>query len=552
MKTLLFFLQFATRFQKQLWLSLFLSVLLAGASIALFSLSGWFISACAIAGSFLSSAIIFNYFLPASIIRLLALLRISSRYFARVIDHDYTFKILSELRVWFYKKLIPLPPGSLLQLHSGKLLNQMISDITILDQLYINLINPLFQATLIIFIIPTVVFFYDRTMGEIIFILFLLLFLTLTFFSLHVGKKCGEQLEKNYSLLRKNMTALLQRSMDVLIFYDQKSQSHLIDDESHRIQSAENHYALFKSIITVFFQIFSGMTVLVILWLGNHAIQSHTLSAAGLVMIVFLMIAGYEQLSFFPLSCLQLTKSMASANRIYNTVSEEKISIDIKQVSDIVSEKKLLLTSITIDRITFHYPNTTSNIFHNFSQHITPGEKVVLNSPSGFGKTTLLQLIACVYHPTSGAIYLNNTHLKNIPEKTLRATIGYLTQHIHIFNATVRDNLTLFDPTISDNACKDMLSRMQLSISLDAMAGELGKNFSGGECRRIALARTLLHNTPILLLDEPSTGLEDGLFTTIWNNCADILNNKTVVIASHDSEIESIRRRQQSQASQLM
>ncbi|HLD84332.1 MAG TPA: ATP-binding cassette domain-containing protein, partial [Coxiellaceae bacterium] len=132
---------------------------------------------------------------------------------------------------------------------------------------------------------------------------------------------------------------------------------------------------------------------------------------------------------------------------------------------------------------------------------------------------------------------IDDKNLQSFSENHLRQTLSFVTQQLHIFNASVRDNLTLMRTDISDDACNDVLKRMQLDVNLDDPMGEFGKYFSGGQCRRIAIARALLYNTPILLLDEPTTGLEDGLFEKIWENCEDRLMQKTVVIATHNQAV---------------
>src|SRR3990167_5057878 len=129
MSSLWFFIKKLSTYRLQLLISLLLSIVLAAASIALLTLSGWFISAAAFAGLTATTAIAFNYFIPAAVIRLLAFIRILSRYQDRVTSHDFTFKILATLRIWFYQELIPLAPARLLSHRGGDLLNKWVNDI---------------------------------------------------------------------------------------------------------------------------------------------------------------------------------------------------------------------------------------------------------------------------------------------------------------------------------------------------------------------------------------------------------------------------------------
>src|SRR3990167_9081310 len=149
MSSLWFFIKKLSTYRLQLLISLLLSIALAVSSIALLTLSGWFISAAAFAGLAATTAIAFNYFIPAAVIRLLAFIRILSRYQDRVTSHDFTLKILSTLRVWFYQQLIPLTPAHLLTHRSGDLLNRFVNDVNTLDHLYLNVLSPFFMTIIL-------------------------------------------------------------------------------------------------------------------------------------------------------------------------------------------------------------------------------------------------------------------------------------------------------------------------------------------------------------------------------------------------------------------
>ncbi|OGT25267.1 MAG: thiol reductant ABC exporter subunit CydC [Gammaproteobacteria bacterium RIFCSPLOWO2_02_FULL_42_14] len=534
-QTLFFFIKFILRYRLRLLYSVLMGVILAASSVALFSLSGWFISASAFAGLSAVSALRFDYFLPAANIRLLALIRILSRHGERVINHDFTFRILTTLRVWFYQQLIPLSPGRLMTSQSGELLNQMVSDINTLDQLYLNVMNPFLIALLIMIGIPIFIAYFNVSLAWYAASAMLIAYLVLPWISIRYGFPAGKNHQSTMSQLRLTIVDALQNSADLYLFFSTKKRNAWITSAHNACLQVEARLATLKGWVMALSQLFSGITVFGIIYFGTTFVQTHAITGAQLAMIVFLIIAAFEKIALFPLSCLSLGKSTSAAQRI-DAIQQQKPLVIFSEYA----EHSIQDFNLTLECIQFYYPNQKNIILDNVSLAIPFRSHLAITGPSGIGKSTLLQLIARVFDPTQGNIFLGKSNVKSLAEIDLRHSISYVTQQIHIFNATVRDNLTLMRTDISDQHCQDVLKRLHLNISLDAMMGEFGKYFSGGECRRIAMARALLHDAPILLLDEPSAGLESGLFPAIWNNCHDIFSKKTVIIATHDVETATL------------
>src|SRR3990167_1385322 len=202
MNSLLFFIKKLTAYKRELLVGILLSITLAASAIALLTLSGWFISAAAFAGLTIISASVFNYFIPASLIRLLAFILILSRYGDRVVNHDFTFRILSNLRVWFYKKLIPLAPAHLLSHRSGDLLNRIVNDIDTLDHLYLNVLSPLIVALFLLISITLFTAYFTIHLALIIFIMLCIALTLIPVITFTKSKKMGKQIQDTTAQLR--------------------------------------------------------------------------------------------------------------------------------------------------------------------------------------------------------------------------------------------------------------------------------------------------------------------------------------------------------------
>ena len=170
----------------------------------------------------------------------------------------------------------------------------------------------------------------------------------------------------------------------------------------------------------------------------------------------------------------------------------------------------------------------------DFSRHAVTG----LVGANGCGKSTLLQLLTRAWDPTQGEILLNDQPLSQLSEATLRQAMSVVPQRVHLFSATLRDNLLLAAPDADDTALCATLEKVGLEKlledgGLNSWVGEGGRQLSGGELRRLAIARALLHDAPLMLLDEPTEGLDAATESQILHLLAEVMREKTVLMVTH-------------------
>ncbi|OGT42832.1 MAG: thiol reductant ABC exporter subunit CydC [Gammaproteobacteria bacterium RIFCSPHIGHO2_12_FULL_40_19] len=541
MSSLWFFIKKLSTYRLQLCVSLALSLALAVSSIALLTLSGWFISAAAFAGLAATTAIAFNYFIPAAVIRLLAFIRILSRYQDRVTSHDFTLKILSTLRVWFYQQLIPLTPAHLLTHRSGDLLNRFVNDVNTLDHLYLNVLSPFFMTIILSAGITLFIGYFSLPLALITLLLLLTALISIPLITLKKGKKIGKAIQEATKALRIKTVDCLQGFLDILLFVNDKNRVALLNDEHVTLMRAQKRLAQLKGFAIGAMQFFSGITLWLIFFIGIPLVHNNLISGAALAMIIFLVMATFEHCVSVPLASLLLGKTEHAANRLLRVANQTPAVI----FSDTpILLKSMTDTQISFKDVSFSYLHRSISILNHIHLDIPAGMHLGITGPSGSGKTTLMQLLARIFDPTQGEILMGNIPLKNFSEIDLRKTISLVTQHVHIFNASVRDNLTLMQAHITDDSLLSVLKKVELLELIEALPeqlntlmGEFGKNFSGGQIRRISIARALLHNAPIMIFDEPSTGLEDHLMARIWKNCEMDFKDKTIIVITHDENL---------------
>ena len=194
--------------------------------------------------------------------------------------------------------------------------------------------------------------------------------------------------------------------------------------------------------------------------------------------------------------------------------------------------------ALTLEDVTFSYDKQAQNALDGITLSVNAGQRIAILGRTGCGKSTLLQLLTRAWDPQRGQIRFNNTLLTDFSEQALRKTVSVVPQRVHLFSATLRDNLLLAAPEASDDALRAVLEQAGLhklleGDGLNSWLGEGGRQLSGGELRRLAIARALLHDAPLMLLDEPTEGLDATTESQILDLLANVMTGKTVLMVTH-------------------
>ncbi|MBB1199928.1 cysteine/glutathione ABC transporter ATP-binding protein/permease CydC [Enterobacteriaceae bacterium 89] len=531
MRVLAPYLALYKRHKWLLSLGVILAIVTLLASIGLLTLSGWFLSASAVAG--FAGAYTFNYMLPAAGVRGAAIIRTAGRYFERLVSHDATFRVLQHLRVFTFSKLFPLSPAGLARFRQGDLLNRVVADVDTLDHLYLRVISPLVGAFVVILVVTFGLSFLDVTLALTLGGIMLLTLFALPPLFYRAGKPTGESLTRLRGDYRQQLTSWLQGQAELTIFgastryREQMEQTELNWHESQRRQSELT--ALSQSLMLLI----GAAAILVMLWMAAGGVGGNSQPGALIALFVFCALAAFEALAPVTGAFQHLGQVMASAARITELTSQKPEVVFPETQSEAPAS-----VSLTLRNITFSYPQQAHPALNNISLHIPAGEHVALLGRTGCGKSTLLQLLTRAWDPQQGELLFNDKPVSALDEMALRRTISVVPQRVHLFSATLRDNLLLAAPGASDEALSEMLIRVGLEklledAGLNSWLGEGGRQLSGGELRRLAIARALLHDAPLMLLDEPTEGLDATTESQILELLAEVMRDKTVLMVTH-------------------
>ncbi|GLX62187.1 cysteine/glutathione ABC transporter ATP-binding protein/permease CydC [Proteus vulgaris] len=532
MRVLLPFLALYRRHWFMLLLGIILAILTLLASIGLLTLSGWFLAGTSLAG--FAGIYSFNYMLPAAGVRGAAIFRTAGRYFERLVSHDATFRVLSHLRVFTFKKILPLSPGGIARFRQGELLNRLVADVETLDHLYIRVISPIIAAFVVIMTIMFGLGLIDARLANTLGGIMLTLLIVLPFVFYYAGKPIGRDLTDLRGQYRTVLTSMLQGQAELTVFGAlPRFRQNLAQLEAkwlHRQAQQANLTGLSQSLMILA----SGLTATLILWLAADGIDNSFMPEALIALFTFCALAAFESLAPVTVAFQHLGQVMTSATRISHLI-EQKPDVTFPEKG---GEKNNRAT-LTMHNVCFTYPTQPMQVINHVDLTIEAGQHIALLGKTGCGKSTLLQLINRAFDPTHGTISLNNLPIADYDEATLRSMMSVVPQRVHVFSHTLRENLTMAKEDATDEELKHVLQQVGLGQllendeGLNAWMGDGGRQLSGGEQRRLGLARALLHNAPLVLLDEPTEGLdadtEQQILALLHQHC----QGKAVLMITH-------------------
>ena len=489
-----------------LLLGIVLAIVTLLASIGLLTLSGWFLSASAVVG--VAGIYSFNYMLPAAGVRGAAIIRTAGRYFERLVSHDATFRVLQHLRVFTFSKLLPLSPAGLARFRQGELLNRVVADVDTLDHLYLRVISPLVGALVVILVVTVGLSVLDVTLALTLGGIMLLTLLVMPPLFYRAGKPAGESITRLRGQYRQHLTSWLQGQAELMLFNASDRYRQQMEKTEARWLDAQRRQAELTALSQALMLLIGGIAVIAMLWLASAGVGGDTQPGALIALFVFCALAAFEALAPVTGAFQHLGQVIASAKRI-TQITEQEPEVAFPQGEGQTLDR----VSLRLHQVTFSYPQQPSPALDKVSLQIEAGEHIAILGRTGCGKSTLLQLLTRAWDPAEGEILLNNQPLGQFNEATLRRAMSVVPQRVHLFSATLRDNLLLASPGASDARLAQTLERVGLAklledSGLNSWLGEGGRQLSGGELRRLAIARALLHDAPLMLLDEPTEGLD--------------------------------------------
>ncbi len=509
-----------------------LSTLVVVTNVGLLALSGWFIAAMALAG--LGGPSI-EYFTPAAGIRALAIMRTGGRYAERLVTHEATFRLLSELRVWFYQHLEPLAPARLQHRRGGDLLSRIRADIDSLDNLYLRVIAPSVAGGLTAVLMIGFMALFSRSVALVEGSGLILAGVVLPLLAQRAARAPGGQAVAIRSELRSDTSDTVRGLGELLVFQAYDRQASRMAELSRSLVVAQRRQTIVAGLSTAA----SGLTAHLAMWAAllvtAPLIVQGTLPAPDLAMIVLFVLASFEAISPLPLAFQTLGETLAAARRIF----------EIVDAAPAVSEPAMALAvprrfDLRVEGLRMRYDEAGPWALDGIDLFVPEGRSVGIVGASGSGKTSLLNVLLRFWDYQDGRFDIGGVPLRALTGEAVRGFCSVVAQQTYLFNASIRDNLLLARPGANDAdllaALRDVAMLDEVAAmpqGLDTFVGETGTLLSGGQARRIALARAILKDAPILILDEPTEGLDLAAEHEVLRALAILMRGRTTLLISH-------------------
>ncbi|EOT46572.1 MULTISPECIES: thiol reductant ABC exporter subunit CydC [Enterococcus] len=518
---------FLKQYKRSLYLALFLGFMTFFCAGALMFVSGYLISRAAS----IPENILLIY-IPIVLTRAFGIGRPVFRYIERLTSHNWVLRLTSTLRLKLYTVLEKDAIFFKRNFKIGDILGLLAEDINHIENLYLRTVFPTIIAWILYAFVVIGLGFYSLWFALV---MALLLFVVVFVFPLYSVLLNGARQEKEKQLKNALYTDLTDNVMGVSDWiFSQRGTDYVTSyvANEQQLYDIQNELRKFNRIRNFLLQLYFGLIAIsLILWTSQRFVGDHGGAANWIAAFV---------LSLFPLiDAFAVLPDAAQETNIYKDSLERLNGLAEKAEVSPTTLPEAAALDLRIKQVSFSYPNETKNVLDQLDLVIPQGEKMAILGRSGSGKSTLASLIRGDLTPTKGSVELAGIPTNQLGD-SISDTIGVIQQTPYLFRTTILNNVRLGNEAASEAEVWDVLDRVglktlveQLPEGLQTMVDEAGLRFSGGERHRMALARILLKDTPIVLLDEPTVGLdpitEQALIDTFFSQ----LSDKTVIWITH-------------------
>ncbi len=494
----------------RLALALLLAFAAGAASVALMAVSAWLLSRAAEHPPVL-------YLQVAAVgVRFFGISRGVFRYLERLVGHDIALRLQSALRIETYARLART---TLLGRRRGDLLTRIIADVEAVQDLVVRVAIPFASSALVIAVTAVGLAFFSPGSAAVLLLTCVLAAGVVPALAQRASAEADEAAVPTRGRLADAVDEITRTAADLVAYgadAHKVAQFQAVDAE---LRTGEARSAWVRGVATGSQVLAAGVAVIAALVIGGQQVAEGALAPVMLAVLVLTPLALHEAMGALTQSAQTWTRARIALERVQAVIYADPIGAgDVASEESVVAEPELRLTAVTAG-----WPGAAP-LLTGFDLAVTAGERVALVGPSGIGKTTLAATILGLIPARAGRI-------------VLRGRPGYLAQDAHIFTTTIAENVRLGNRDADDAAISQALARAGLDLAPSRMVGETGAALSGGEARRVALARLLVGDYQILILDEPSEHLDAATATALLDDIWASTTGRPVLVITHDPAV---------------
>lgn len=523
---------YVQKYKYQMIAIMLLSMLSIGSAAALMFTSGFLISK-----SSLRPENILLVYVPIVLVRTFGLGRAVFRYSERLVSHDFILRVLAKMRTRLYHLVEPRIAGNK-QLKTGEILGVLAEDIEGLQDLYLRTVLPTASALLLYIISIIALGYFSLPFALLMALYFFMLIIVMPIFSLvhmrAVNRTYKHEKDRMYQYTTDGLLGISDWLMSGQkgTFLERVLRIGRKVDEADRKTKRWQYYREFIAQVVV-----AAMIVTMMIFSSN--LFSHG-ELANVYIAAFVLVVIPLSEAIIPVSNAveKYPRYEESLTRITNLENKLESSKE-NSLEQVVYNRSKENITIDLKNLSFQYEEQEGAVLKDLNLHIPQGKKIAIIGRSGAGKSTLLQAIQGLLVPTGGSVTLNEYNASSIKDGT-SSLISVLNQNPYLFNTNVANNLLLANESATEEEVKEVVKKVRLENLVSSLQDgyqtsmeETGQRFSGGERQRIALARVLLQKTPIVMLDEPTVGLDPITERALLDTIFETLEGKTLLWVTH-------------------
>jgi len=458
------------------------------------------------------------------------------RYLERLTTHSVNFRLLAQLRVWLYRTLEPLAPARLQDFSSGDLLNRILGDVDNLENFYVRGIAPFITAGLVMVGMGLFLGSYDPTLGAILVAGMIFSGLVMPVLAYWMSKNPGKAWVNLKADFHAELVERLQGISELTAYNRIADTVSRINSFGKQLARSQRSLNRRSAIMDAFTGLIPNLTMAAILWVSIPLFTESRLEGFLLPVIVLLTLSSFEAVTPLAQAAQVLNSSLESADRLFGLESIPVPVVDPAEPLPI----PILPYSIHLRNVFHRYETNADSALDAISLELNSGKHIAVVGASGTGKTTLSNVLLRLWDFDAGEYEINRVDVRCYRTADVRNLYSVISQSGYLFNATVRQNLRLAGPNASDSDVHRALVSAglenwlrDLPAGLDTWIGEHGLRMSGGERQRLAIARAILQDRPIAVLDEPTAHLDALTELAVIQQIQQAFAEKTVLWITH-------------------
>lgn len=501
-----------------------------GANLALVSTSAYLIAKAA---RHPSNVLLLG--VPLAGVRFFGTLRGVARYGERYFSHDVTFRILKDIRMHVYHTLEPLAPSRLKSLHSGDLLMRAVSDVDTMQNIFLGMGLPSIVAVVSLILAWFIAWLTNAVVADVLAIGLFAVGVTIPFVFRRESSESGKRNVGLRAEISSKLVEVVQGMEDTLALNAESRVLAYFQSRHQEWRALQKRLNRVSGIQTSLFAMATHLVMVGILLLGVHLASEHRIPGVLLPVVVLLSIASFEAIQPLPSSFRVRGAVVKAAQRL---VELEKMAPAIS----VPPEPNPLpaYPGIMVHGVWFRYSPKDPWILKGLTAQVPFGKHVALVGPNGIGKSSVLGVLTRLWDFERGNVSLDGVDIRSCHPDQVRSLFSVVTQFPHVFDRTLRENICVARPRANEREILDALEVAQLRElvanlpqGLDTPVGEHGLALSGGERKRLAVARAVLKDSPILFLDEPTEGLDSIKDRDLLAALVQRWSNRTILWITH-------------------